>query len=326
LVIVGAALLLWCASLVIDGWMAQQSARESLEGARAVVTAVRTVPAPAVIGSTDVAPAVPAVPRGAALAALSIPRVHLSAVVLHGSDARTLRRGPGHLEHTPLPGEAGNVVIAGHRDSFFRPLRDIQVGDDIFVDTPERRFHYRVSWLRVVNAHEVSVLDSTDEATLTLITCYPFWVLGNAPDRFVVRAAAVVDGAVAPFASHKASAADSIGATPGEEVVVAGPVEASVVEGPADPEISPVQSDDQLVRAAVERYRIMYNGRLVARNEVDSVGPLTFRTCEVVVASDDATVRCEASPQPSSGSQPTARTFMLVRAAGRWAIKTIVLH
>jgi sortase A len=262
-------LLLWCAWLVIDGWMAQQSARQSLEGARAVVRAVRPVPAPAVTGSTDVPPAALAVPRAAALAALWIPRVHLSAVVLHGSDAETLRRGPGHLEHTALPGETGNVVIAGHRDSFFRPLRNIRVGDDIFVDTSERRVHYRVSWLRVVNAHEISVLDSTDEATLTLITCYPFWVLGNAPDRFVVRAAAVVDDAVAPFASHEASAGNSLGTMPVEEVVVAGPVEESAVEGPADREIGPLRDDEELVRAAVDDTPEQVLKRRYARGEIN---------------------------------------------------------
>lgn len=198
-VIAGAALLTWSAVVVIDGRMSQRAARQSLETASVVSRADPRAPAsapalaPAADEAIDTPRPAPAVYTGSAIGALSIPRVHLSAVVLQGSDARTLRHGPGHLEHTALPGETGNVVIAGHRDSFFRPLRNIQVGDDIFVDTPEGRFHYEVSSLRVVNAHEVSVIEQTVAATLTLITCYPFWVLGHAPDRFVVRAMRVVE-------------------------------------------------------------------------------------------------------------------------------------
>lgn len=189
-VVAGATVLIWCAVSVIDAHMSQRVARRSLEMASI------TVP-PVLEPARDETIAVPrrdsTIRTGTAIAALSIPRVHLSAVVLHGSDAQTLRRGPGHLEHTALPGDSGNVVIAGHRDSFFRPLRNIQPGDDIFLETPERRFHYRVTSLRVVTPHDLSVLEPTDDATLTLITCYPFWVLGNAPDRFVVRATRVVD-------------------------------------------------------------------------------------------------------------------------------------
>ena len=181
----GAALLIWCAVLVSDAVMAQRSARSSLEAA---AVAERPVLPPALAPATAVPSRDPAVSRGSAIAALSIPRVHLSAVVLHGSDSQTLRRGPGHLEHTALPGDSGNMVIAGHRDSFFWPLRHVERGDDIFVDTRKGRFHYRVTSLRVVNPHDLSVLEPTDAATLTLITCYPFWVLGNAPDRYVVRA------------------------------------------------------------------------------------------------------------------------------------------
>jgi LPXTG-site transpeptidase (sortase) family protein len=135
---------------------------------------------------------------GTPLAELSIPRVGLSAVVLHGTDEHTLRLGLGHVENTPLPGESGNVAIAGHRDSFFRPLRNVHVGDDILLETPEERVHYRVSSLRVVNSYEVSVIGPTRDATLTLVTCYPFWFIGQAPDRFVVRATRVESSAALP--------------------------------------------------------------------------------------------------------------------------------
>src|SRR5262249_56588559 len=96
--------------------------------------------------------------EGTPLAELSIPRIGVSLVVLQGSDEETLRKGLGHIEDTSLPGESGNVAIAGHRDSFFRPLRNIQVGDDIMLNIPGQRVHYRVSSYRVVNSSEVSVI------------------------------------------------------------------------------------------------------------------------------------------------------------------------
>lgn len=114
-------------------------------------------------------------------------------MVLQGSDNPTLRHGVGHIETTPLPGEPGNVAFAGHRDSFFRPLQQVQVGDDIWVDTFANRLHYRVSWFRIVKSNEISVIGPTATAALTLVTCYPFGFIGRAPDRFVVRASPVED-------------------------------------------------------------------------------------------------------------------------------------
>ena len=153
----------------------------------------------------------------ATIGELTIPRVHLSAMVLHGSDSRTLRRGPGHIEHTALPGQAGNVAIAGHRDSFFRPVRDVRVGDDIYFATREGRFHYRVESLDIVRPDDMSVLDETEAPTLTLVTCFPFWVAGSAPDRFVVRAYEVDRaGTAAPLrrTTETASIDASVGVEP----------------------------------------------------------------------------------------------------------------
>jgi sortase A len=187
MVVTGLALLGWCALVTLDGWIAQRAAQLQLE-----TVALPAVPMPqpgaAVRASSPVSARPVSAARGAALATLSLPRIGLSAVVLQGSDARTLRRGPGHLESSALPGETGNDVIAGHRDLYFRPLRNVAVGDDVFLDSPDGRVHYRVAWTRVVNPHDVSVLAPSDGDVLTLITCYPFWVVGNAPDRFVVRA------------------------------------------------------------------------------------------------------------------------------------------
>jgi sortase A len=186
LVAAGGVTLVWCALVVADARVFQTAARRSLDRATEAAPTYRPEP------DTGVQIAVP-IARGSAVGDLSIPRIRLSSVVLHGSDARTLGRGPGHLEETPLPGEPGNVAIAGHRDSFFRRLRYIRVGDDIWLKTPRGRFHYRVSSLRVIRPDDVSVIAPTRQEVLTLITCYPFRMVGRAPDRFVVRAARVVD-------------------------------------------------------------------------------------------------------------------------------------
>jgi sortase A len=186
LIVGGTAALTWCTYIVGDAYVAQRLAREALESTPHVNTSTsEALSGPA---HTLHSPAL-----GTPLAELTIPSVGLSAAVLHGSDAHTLSLGLGHIENTPLPGESGNVAIAGHRDSFFRPLRNVKVGDDVVLDTPEERVHYRVSSLRVVNSHEVGVIGPTKDATLTLVTCYPFWFIGQAPDRFVVRATRVED-------------------------------------------------------------------------------------------------------------------------------------
>ncbi|MGE0445109.1 MAG: class D sortase [Vicinamibacterales bacterium] len=200
----GAALsLLWCALFVADLVIAQRRARLLMPAVTAPTAEARE-PALVLPALEDAdAPAPPDAPMeiGAVVGTLSIPQIGLSAAVLHGSDATTLRRGPGHLEQTAYPGEAGNAVIAGHRDTFFWPLRHIEVGDDVFVDGPHGRAHYQVVSLTVVGPREVGVLAPTVEPTLTLITCYPFWVLGNAPDRFIVRATLVTAPAGEPGTS-----------------------------------------------------------------------------------------------------------------------------
>lgn len=181
LVIAGGAALGWCAAVMADAYLAQRLARERLEP---MFPATIASPAP---------PTRRVVKTGTPLAELSIPRIGLSAAVLQGSDDQTLRVGLGHIETTPLPGESGNVAIAGHRDSFFRPLRNVQVGDDILLETPTARVHYRVSSFRVVDPSETSVIDPTADAVLTLVTCFPFHFIGSAPDRFIVRATVVED-------------------------------------------------------------------------------------------------------------------------------------
>jgi sortase A len=119
---------------------------------------------------------------------MEIPRLGLSMVVAEGIDGRTLRRAIGHIPGTALPGQLGNVGIAGHRDTFFRPLEDIHVDDIIEITTPWGEYRYRVVSSRVVSPDDVAVLDPTSNEVLTLVTCHPFYFVGPAPNRFIVRA------------------------------------------------------------------------------------------------------------------------------------------
>ena len=132
-------------------------------------------------------------PAPAPLAVLRIPKIRLEVPVLPGTDDRTLDRGVGHIEDTAQPGTDGNSGIAGHRDGFFRGLKDITPGDAIELDTLQGKDVYRVERTWVVDPEDVSVLDPTPTRALTLVTCYPFYFVGSAPQRFIVRAVRVGD-------------------------------------------------------------------------------------------------------------------------------------
>lgn len=122
---------------------------------------------------------------------IEIPRLGVSAIIREGVDNRTLDRAVGHIPQTAFPGDPGNIALAAHRDTFFRPLKHIRAGDRIRVSTPDGDFSYIVSGTSVVAPTDLSVLNPTPEPSLTLITCYPFNFVGPAPKRFVVRALAV---------------------------------------------------------------------------------------------------------------------------------------
>lgn len=128
------------------------------------------------------------VPPGFVIGRVEIPRIGLSAVVVQGDSERILRRSIGHIPGTALPGQSGNMVIAGHRDSFFRPLRGIHPGDRIMLKTPRGSYDYEVESTSVVAPQDLSVLQDSRQRQLTLITCYPFSWIGSAPNRFIVRA------------------------------------------------------------------------------------------------------------------------------------------
>ena len=144
--------------------------------------------------ASDSAAAVPATRahrtprRGQTVGRIEIPRLGVAAVIKAGTDARTLQLAVGHIPGTSLPGEPGNIGLAGHRDTFFRRLRKIRPDDEIRVTTPEGVFTYRVERMDVVEPTDVWVLNPTEYSALTLVTCYPFSYIGSAPQRFIVRA------------------------------------------------------------------------------------------------------------------------------------------
>jgi len=125
------------------------------------------------------------------LGRIEIPRVGVTAMVREGDDDATLAIAVGHISGTALPGERGNMVLAGHRDSFFRGLRDIRRRDVIRIVTPELSYEYVVDSTEIVGPEATRVLDPTSGTVLTLVTCYPFKYVGHAPNRFIVRASLV---------------------------------------------------------------------------------------------------------------------------------------
>jgi sortase A len=179
----GLALGLWCTVILVR-------ARQTQNMPLPKVTVTQTV-----LPGTAVSPpaSVPAPEPGTWIARLEIPSVRLATTVLEGTDDRTLSRGSGHIEDTPFPGGTGNVGIAGHRDTVFRPLRHIHLGDEMKLTTADRVYHYKISKTLIVTPDDVYVLDPTEQPTLTLVTCYPFDFIGHAPRRFIVQAALVSD-------------------------------------------------------------------------------------------------------------------------------------
>ena len=146
-----------------------------------------SVPAPET--PETIAPPRPAPPLPDALIGrLEIPRLKLKVMVREGAGEHTLRRAVGHIPGTSLPGGIGNVALAGHRDTFFRPLRAIRRDDVIDLQTAKQSYKYRVESTKIVSPRDVEVLKASGGETLTLVTCYPFYYVGSAPKRFIVKA------------------------------------------------------------------------------------------------------------------------------------------
>lgn len=122
------------------------------------------------------------------LTRLTIPRIDLDVVISEGTSQRSLSLAPGHLTNTAIPGEPGNAVIAAHRDTFFRHIADLKLGDDIYIRRNGRRYRYVVTGRKIVSPENISVLAGSAEHRLTLITCYPTHFIGPAPKRLIILA------------------------------------------------------------------------------------------------------------------------------------------
>jgi sortase A len=130
----------------------------------------------------------PPVRRGDVIGELDIPRLQVSVMVFEGDDAGILRQGAGHIPGTALPSSSGNIGIAAHRDSYFRPLRGIHTNDVITLKTPAGSSLYAVTETTIVRPSDIGVLARAPGRDLTLVTCYPFFYVGSAPERFIVHA------------------------------------------------------------------------------------------------------------------------------------------
>ena len=183
---VGITLLAYCGFVLADTWSFQNGARRQLERLR-TERQEATGAARRIASSASQVAWVPPVPGGL-IGRIEIPRLGISAIVIEGTSARSLRRAVGHIAGMALPGQGGNVGISGHRDTFFRPLRNIRRNDIITLTTLLGEYRYRVVSTRIVQPDSVEELDPSRDEILTLVTCYPFYFVGPAPKRFIVRA------------------------------------------------------------------------------------------------------------------------------------------
>ncbi len=183
LIIGGALALAWYAYIQVDMVRTQRAASRLIDGQKAHYGRLR--------GHTLVLPHTLVIvpPRlREPIGRMEIPRLHLSVAILEGTDPKTLRVAAGHIKGTSLPGTAGNTCIAGHRDTLFRPLREVQPQDAIIITTAYGKFRYIVDMVEIVSPSDVRVLRPTTDQELTLITCYPFTYVGPAPNRLAVHA------------------------------------------------------------------------------------------------------------------------------------------
>jgi len=178
----GLCLLSWPLFVSAESLWAQWAAERELALAMAVPRETIVPPKSGVRHS-------PAAPRrGTALARFEIPRLNLSYVLLEGTDHQTLDKSIGQVVESGLPGETGNIGIAGHRNTHFRKLEWIRRGDEIVLTSPKGKFRYNVEWARLFEQGDIEVLDKSHGPAVTLITCFPFEYIGAAPLRYIIRA------------------------------------------------------------------------------------------------------------------------------------------
>jgi sortase A len=145
------------------------------------------------------------IPTNTVVGRLTIPRLHLTAMVREGDKETTLSLALGHIPGTALPGQNGNVGVAGHRDALFRGLRNVKKDDVIRFETVRGDYLYQVEETEIVKPEEVSVLKPGPHSELTLVTCYPFYYVGSAPDRFIVKARAITSAPAPTPSPHSES-------------------------------------------------------------------------------------------------------------------------
>lgn len=177
----GLCALAYCGYFYAESWIFQQQQRAQLAGEMA---RQQSSGGDADENTDAVAPAIP----NGLIGTVDIPRLKISVVVVEGDGEAELRHAAGHIPGTAMPGEIGNVAISAHRDTFFRPLRNVRRGDVVTVTTREGEYQYRVTSTQVVDPDNVSVLRARGGQELTLVTCYPFYYIGAAPNRFIVHA------------------------------------------------------------------------------------------------------------------------------------------
>jgi sortase A len=181
----GCCALGYCVFTSIDASLTQRQLARSLEKSRTHIGVINQASLDHSTADVDKAPAQPG---NRLIGRLQIPRLGVSSFILEGVGSKTLRIGLGHVPGTSLPGQPGNVVIAGHRDTFFRPLRKMEVCDELSIETTARTYYYQVRSFEIVDPHNVNPLRFHNKNELTLITCYPFYYVGPAPKRFIVHA------------------------------------------------------------------------------------------------------------------------------------------
>lgn len=190
LIVVGIVLIGYWIGMRLDSWFGGASAVEEFEKARSNVLPMELPVDTALWAEDRIEEYRESLEHDfdAPLAVLRIPKIDLEVAVLEGTSELALNRGIGHIAGTPLPGEDGNIGIAGHRDGYFRGLKDIAIGDLIELETLAGPQDYAVTKLLIVEPPDVWVLDATEAPSITLVTCYPFYFVGSAPQRFIVRA------------------------------------------------------------------------------------------------------------------------------------------
>lgn len=166
----GVALLAYCGYVLIDSWNFERTERQLFQQS---LTHHQPTRVDGLIGRIE------------------IPRLGVSVIIMEGTSRGILGRAAGHIVGTALPGQPGNIGISAHRDTFFRPLRNIRQDDTIVLTTVGGEYRYRVLSTQIVSPYDVGVLKSSADQILTLVTCYPFYFVGAAPSRFIVRAARI---------------------------------------------------------------------------------------------------------------------------------------